>query len=113
MILDYNPEKDIVIMTNLRQMDFIRPTCDLFRWKNNSVRIGQGMLLELVLNPHLDNLYNNILNLYSPHKKLKELVISGNYINFDTDEICTADFILKNINVSDIEISFENKRNFV
>lgn len=112
--INYNTNTDSLTITNINQMDFIHPDYQLFMWgRKNFVRIKDNILTGLGLNPYTKDLYNKIFKLYSSRKKLRKIKITGLYINIDNGRKCTADFLMKNIKVSDIKIVFLNKREHI
>lgn len=84
----------------------------VFQWgRTNTIHIEDGFVKLIQLKK---DLYHKIKRLHSPHKRLKRLGdITGSYINFDEDTICTVDFILTNPDINIVKIAFKNKRRFV
>ena len=89
---------------------------DFFKWgSHNNITIKNNEIKHLELNPFINKLPEKLHKLNSgKYKRKKTVTVSGAYHNEDTDEVCTADFVFKKNSVkNELQLSFENKRNFV
>ena len=86
-------------------------------WQNIGayVRINNNKIIRLELPLcHHDNFAHKLRKLAKNNYKSKDtVIIEGVYDNEDTDEVCTADFVFTYVKFDKLELSFENKRNYV